>query len=283
MEFSDPSPALPDAAYFAAPEPYRHDGLDGEWFQPSDYARGPWSPDALHGGPVAAVLSRALERSFPTVRLMRITVDLVRPVPMAGFAIVAEVIRPGRLIAATRATLYSGGGTVCAIANGMHLANADEPVIESSADNSGAVLPRLADSHPGPFVSVAADDGLTRFGHSVTMRYPAGETPDPGPTRFWMRSLPIIDGEQPSPFQRICPLSDCGNAFSRHANPHAGGLGFINPDLTIALHRDPLGDWAGMHSTSQWQPQGVGLVTSQIFDDLGLIGTAMQTLLLRPV
>ncbi len=36
-----------------------------------------------------------------------------------------------------------------------------------------------------------------------------------------------------------------------------------------------------MHATSQWQPSGIGLVTSALFDDAGPVGTAVQTVLLR--
>ena len=35
--------------------------LEAERFLPEPYARGPWSPDALHGGPVAALLGGAAE------------------------------------------------------------------------------------------------------------------------------------------------------------------------------------------------------------------------------
>ena len=72
-----------------------------------------------------------------------------------------------------------------------------------------------------------------------------------------MRTAPLLPDETPSPFQRICPLADCGNAFSRHAEPWE--IAFVNADLTIALHRDPVGEWLGSRAVSWWQPSGVGL------------------------
>ena len=94
-----------------------------------------------------------------------------------------------------------------------------------------------------------------------------------------MNTDPLLPGEDPSPFQRICPLADCGNAFSRHA----GGdeIAFVNPDLTIALHRDPVGDWLGSRAVAQWQPDGIGLADALLFDDEGIVGKAMQTMILR--
>ena len=35
---------------------------DGDDLVPTDLARGPWSPESLHGGPVAALVTRATER-----------------------------------------------------------------------------------------------------------------------------------------------------------------------------------------------------------------------------
>jgi hypothetical protein len=96
---------------------------------------------------------------------------------------------------------------------------------------------------------------------------------------MWMRTVPILAGEVPSPFQRICPLADCGNAVSRNAE--LGEAHFINPDLTLVLHRDPVGEWLGISARSHWQSTGVGLADALLFDDLGLVGRALQTLLVR--
>ena len=73
----------------------RPDGT--EWFSPTDHARGPWDADACHGGPPTGLLVRALEHALPAMRLARIAVDLGRPLPMAGFTIVTEVTRAGRV------------------------------------------------------------------------------------------------------------------------------------------------------------------------------------------
>jgi len=96
----------------------------------------------------------------------------------------------------------------------------------------------------------------------------------------WMETIAVLPGEEPSPFQRICPLADCGNAFSRHAEPDR--VQFINADLTVALHRDPVGTWMGSRVWSHWQPSGIGLADALLFDDEGPVGRALQTLLLRP-
>jgi len=226
-----------------------------------------------------------MERALPDVRLARITVDLAKPIPMAGFRIDAEVTRRGRTVGATRAALIDANGVVRTTAIGLHIAVLDEPLfdgqLDRALDNSELVTPSLSDAVPGVFpIGRPMQHGLPGFsGSAVRMRYPPGETPDPGATTAWMNTAPLLPDEDPSPFQRICPLADCGNAFSRHADPDE--VMFVNPDLTIALHRDPVGDWLGSRATSQWQPSGIGLADASLFDDEGLVGRALQTMILR--
>ena len=256
----------------------RQDG--SEWFSPTDHARGPWDPDACHGGPPTALLVRALERAVPGMRLARVSVDLGRPVPMAGFTIATEVTRAGRATANASAALLDAEGTVRATAIGMHLAVAPKPIFEGRMDNSGVLTPRLADSTPGPFPVGRVSHDRPGFRGAVEIRYPPGENEAPGATTVWMRTVGLLPGEEMSPFQRISPLADCGNAFGRLAEPDQ--VQFINTDLLIALHRDPVGEWMGSRVVSAWQPSGNGLADALLFDDEGAVGRALQTLLLRP-
>lgn len=252
-----------------------------EWFVPTDMARGPWDPDACHAGPPTAMLIRAFERALPSLRLARVSVELGRTVPMAGFRIDVEVLRAGRATGNTRAAIVDRDGDVRVTASGMHLAASEHPLFAGTLDNSGVTTPRLADAAPGEFPIRRLPHGQIGFSSAVEVRYPPGEDNGPGATTVWMRTIPLLDGEEPSPFQRVAPLADCGNAFSRHAEPSE--LQFVNTDLVIALHRDPVGDWLGSRVASHWQPTGVGLADAVLFDDHGPVGRALQTMLLRPV
>ena len=162
----------------------------------------------------------------------------------------------------------------------MHVAAATTPLFEERLDNTDHSTPRLADAEPGEFPIGPSRHGLPGFRDAVEVRYPEGEDHHPGATTVWMRTVPLLPDEEPSPFQRICPLADCGNAFSRHAEPDR--VQFVNTDLVIALHRDPVGEWLGSNVASTWHPDGVGLADALLFDDEGAVGRALQTLLLRP-
>jgi hypothetical protein len=269
-----------ERSFFAAPTVRDVDGQAIEWFTPTDCCRGPWDPDACHGGPPTALLVRAMERALPDVRLARIAVELAKPIPMEGFRVDAEVTRRGKTVAGTRAAIVDGDGVTRATAIGLHVVVQDPPVVDATLDNSGLVTPRLSDARPGGFpIDASWSHGLPGFSGAVRMRYPPGEHEGPGATTSWMNTVPLVAGETPTPFQAICPLADCGNAFGRHADPSE--FGFVNADLTIALHRDPVGEWVGSRAVSWWQPGGVGLAEALLFDDAGPVGRALQTMVLR--
>jgi hypothetical protein len=73
---------------------------DGSRFLPTELARGPWTPEALHGGPPAALLARCAERvpGGDGTIVARLTVELLRPVPVSPLAVETRVLRPGRKV-----------------------------------------------------------------------------------------------------------------------------------------------------------------------------------------
>jgi hypothetical protein len=249
-----------------------------EWFAPTGHCRGPWDPDACHAGPPAGLLARASERLLPHQQLVRLTVDLTRPIPHAGFRIDASVVRAGRTVSTTELSVVDGDGRTVVTARAMHLAGA-EGHAHDELPTTPHDTPRLAEAVPDRFPISGGGHDLPMFSGGVEVRYPPGDAPTPGPTRLWMRTVPLVLGEDPSPFQRICALADCGNAISRNAEPDR--FAFMNTDLTVLLHRPPHGDWFGVESVSRWEPSGVGMSDSLLFDEQGPVGRALQTLLIR--
>lgn len=84
---------------------------DGEELVPSLFARGPWNPVHLHGGPICGALARAIESCASPVpmRVVRMTVEMTRAVPMAPFSVHAEVTRAGRRIQQIDAHIAAAG------------------------------------------------------------------------------------------------------------------------------------------------------------------------------
>ena len=249
---------------------------DDEWFQPTDHTRGPWHPDQCHAGPPTGLIARALEHLVPEQRLTRLTVNLNRPIPFDGFRITTEKVRTGRMVSTSNAILIDSNDKICVTATAMHMTQ--QPPNPFKSHQRSPLHPD--DAITGKFPIQKTLHGKPAFnGDGVHVKYPEGQSHHPGPTIAWMRTVPLLLTETPSPFQRICPLADCGNAFGRNADPDE--VNFMNPDLTILLHRDPIGEWLGTDVSGYWEPDGIGMADAHLFDQHGSVGRALQTLLLR--
>jgi hypothetical protein len=250
---------------------------DNEWFRPTAHTRGPWSVDHCHAGPPTGLIARAVEQTLVDHRLTRLTVNLIRPIPFKGFRIETSVTREGRIVSLAEARLIDEQQKVCATATSLHMApQPDHPYPTQPTEPLNP-----DDAAPNDFpIRRTLHDQPSFKGDGVAVKYPPGHDPEPGPTIAWLRTVPLLADETPSPFQRICPLADCGNAFSRNAEPSE--YFFTNPDLTLMLHRDPVGEWLGSSSVSHWQPNGIGLADAELFDSKGPVGRALQTLFLKP-
>lgn len=97
-------------AYYELIDPAGDDAAMGEKFRATDLARGTWSAAIQHGGPVSALLVRALERceQRDDTRLSRVVIDLLGGVPAEGDLWVrSEVQRPGKQIELLSAEMLS--------------------------------------------------------------------------------------------------------------------------------------------------------------------------------
>jgi hypothetical protein len=92
--------------------------------------------------------------------------------------------------------------------------------------------------------------------------------------------VPLVAGEETSPLCRVAAAADFGNGIS-WVLQRADGYGFINPDLTIHLHRHPEGEWVCLEAASEIGPLGNGMAESRLYDERGPIGRAVQSLLIE--
>jgi hypothetical protein len=250
---------------------------DGVWFRPTGYTRGPWDAEACHAGPPAALLVRAIENLAGGQQLVRINVELRKPIPMAGFRVQGEVRRPGRSVTFTEAEIFDEDH-IYARAFGMHIRRLDAMEVTTAEVKA----PRFEDAVAADFPVRPIAHDLLAFPSSLEVRYdPEGSLGQGGPTTMWVRNkVPILAGEQPTPFQMICPLADSGNGISY--NDYLDKVSFVNPDLTLTLHREPVGEWFCSRAISHWQPNGIGVADAELFDTDGPVGRAVQSLLLAP-
>jgi hypothetical protein len=90
---------------------------------------------------------------------------------------------------------------------------------------------------------------------------------------------PLVAGEETSATARAAAAADFGNGIA--AAVPWGEFLFINPDLTLYLERPPRGEWVAMQSETRIRPGSVAVSDSLLWDEEGLIGRAMQTLLVE--
>ena len=251
--------------------------LDGELIVGNDAARGPWSADACHAGPVTGVVARALEQLVTDKQLVRMSLTFHRPVPMDGIRTEARMDREGRSVSTATASLLAADGRLCAVAHSLHIATVSFDALPTAS----LPAPDFSEARPGAFPVERAVHGLPFFSSGIEVAYPPGETHEEGPTTLWMRTLPIVDGERCTPFQRLCPLADCGNGISRNSTFDVAT--FVNPDLTVNVFRLPESEWLASSALSFWEPTGIGMSQAQLFDTRGPIGYALQSLIIRPL
>src|SRR5580704_5588680 len=231
---------------------------------------GPWSPDSQHGGPPSALAARELEGHEPDehMRLSRVAIDILRPVPVGGLTARTRTVRPGKRVALLETVLESGGQEVLH-ARGWRIARlADAPVV--SKDALPPTLPAAV--RPASFPGGHVDGYLSH----IEWRFEGGNFDVPGPCRAWGRPMiPLLPGEAIAPMPLTLLLADTGSGISMTLDPQQ--FIFINVDLMVVLQRDPVGEWLLLDAATSMGGTGTGLAETQLSDTGGLVGAAMQT------
>jgi hypothetical protein len=256
--------------------------LDGEFVIPTDLSRGPWTPDAQHGGPPAALLGRAIERfdGGEEMVVVRLTVELLRPVPIAPLLLATRLSRPGKKVQLIEASLLvAETRREVARATGLRIRRGHVPLPEGTAPYGAPPPPSAGMVSRPPWASQITYEGFHSGG--AELRFVRGNFEEPGPATAWIRlRVPLVAGEETSPLCRVAAAADFGNGISWLLS-RRDGYRFINPDLTIYLHRHPLGEWVGLESVTLPEPFGVGIAESRLYDERGPLGRSVQSLLIE--
>ncbi len=258
-----------DPVYYL-PEGLSADG--GETFRSTRSTAGPWSADAQHGGPPAALLGRAIEGVTEPGRMVgRFTMDLLGPIPVGPLSITADVVRPGRTVALVQARLYDeGAGRAVARAQAWTF-----PLTTEGPAQDRAPLPHThADGHledpPASWASGYLD--------SLEWLWIDGAVTRPGPAVVWMRPrVRLVPGEEMTGLQRLLTCIDSASGASAALDPDTWG--FMNTELTVHVLRPPVGEWICLQAETTLGSGSVGIAASAAYDERGLVGRSAQTLL----
>ncbi|HEX7036485.1 MAG TPA: thioesterase family protein [Pseudomonadales bacterium] len=247
---------------------------DGERFVPAEFCRGPWDPGAQHGGAPAALLVTLAEGlvAEPDWQVVRLTMELMRPVPLAPLSVATEAGR-GRTVRRIALTLSHETTTV---ARATVLLQRCEPLGLPAPVGRGPLRPPAACTEPASFRGMPTG---TAF-HSTAMETRLESELTGGRAAAWFRlAVPVLPDTPPSPAARAVAAADFGNGISTPL-PFDEYL-FTNPDLTVYLHRPADGEWIGVASETVVEPTGIGLTRTTLYDLQGPIGVAQQDLVIR--
>ena len=250
------------------------DGRERVLAQPS--AGSPWGPTSQHGSPPAALLARAVERldGGPERLVGRLTMELLGPVPMGPLTVEASVVRPGRNVDLCHATLYDdAAGRPVALAAAWRF-----PAGVEGPGPAGTPLPHgPADGEEQPEPTVWSPG----YVQAVEWRWVKGGVAEPGPAVVWMRPrVALVDGEDPTPLQRLMACVDSASGVSSELDP--ARWGFQNPELTVHLFREPVGEWFCVDAETTLGPASCAVATSAVHDEQGLVARTTQALLTVP-
>ncbi len=243
---------------------------------PTEYTAGPWSNELQHGGAPTALIAWAAERiaTREPMQVMRITVDLLRPVPIAPLQLRAEVIREGRKIQLCAVTLlHQDVAVVRASVLKIRRAQLELPptAVEEKITLPGPDAGKPADVPPG---------NPNAFIRGLTLRVVQGDFRKPGPAAIWFRvERPLFEGQPLTPLQRAAMVGDFCNGVSTVLE--WGKWTFINGDLTISLARLPVGEWILLDATTWLGDGGSGIAFAKLGDSRGYFGRAVQSLVIE--
>ncbi|MBB4932664.1 hypothetical protein F4561_003484 [Lipingzhangella halophila] len=261
---------MPDSA--GLPEAFYRE-LGQGCYESTPATIGPWSAKTQHGGPPSALLGRALERheARDGLRVARVTLEIPRPVPVGELRVSVRTVRSGG-----RAELLEGeitaDGVPVALARAWRTVRSpkDTPRLRPEPDP-----PPL----PGPTAEITGSGGyVDGYISAMEWRRSSGGFDTPGPGTTWARQrVPLVAGEEDTPLTRALTLADSSWAVGMELDPVRQLV--INTDVTLALHREPVGEWLCLRSATAADPDGSGLATGQLDDTAGGCGHVLQTLL----
>jgi hypothetical protein len=187
--------------------------------------------------------------------------------PFAPLEVTSQVIRDGRRIRVVDGSVTSGG---------VELARGRAVMLRRTEQPEGRVWT------PPPW-EVADPDSIDPPPARDGGRTPMWETrPIDGPEfgdvvqkRAWLRETrALVEDEAMTPFVRAALAADFTNPF---ANSGDRGLNFVNADVTLYLHRDPVDEWLGFEVAGHHGSSGIAVAECQIYDREGQIGRSLVT------
>lgn len=254
---------------------------DGDAFVASAVTVGGWSPDSQSGGAVLALLGHVLE-DVPTLvpmSLTRLTVDLVRPVPIGKrMRVDPIVIREGKKVQVVDFTVISDGAERVR-ARALRVRDADFRDVDGAPTSTTDDDPAAALPPPDRLDGLEDHGGVAEFLRSG-MDFRRTDAAIHGVHGIWTRlRLPIVAGEPVRATSRVTVPMDLVNLIGVDFDPRL--LTAINPDVSAHVSRPPVGEWVALVGDTRFSHEvGHGVSVATLSDTQGVLGVTSTSQLL---
>jgi Thioesterase-like superfamily len=243
---------------------FTHDRVNDAYL-PTPASSGPWDPKSLHGRVIIGLLAFVVEQRHGSDDFVpaRLTVDMYRLPGFAPIEIKSRVIRDGLRLKLVEAEFVSGG---------VSMARASCQLLRKTESAPGTVWTTPNWDAPAPSEIPAPTDPRLGMNGKWTTRPITGAMGTIGPRRLWMSEVrDLVEGAALTPFVRVAVAADYASPF---ANAGDRGLGYINSDLTLYLHRLPVTEWIGFDVVNHQASDGIAIGECYLYDERGPIGAA---------
>jgi len=257
---------------------YRRRGTrgDSQTFESTDLTRSNWDSRIQHGSPPLALLTKVIQERADgsQLRIARICLDILGPIPVAEVRVRAWVERPGNRVSLLAAEMFADlpGGTTRALARASAWLLIASDTRDVACDRH---LP-LTEGEAAPLPAMFR----RKNGYFDAIRWRPQRT-DPDADRVWWCSplVHVVDTEPDTALVKLAAVVDSANGVGATLDPDR--FVYMNTDTTVHMHRLPVDDDFGLRARASSGPDGAGVTTAEIFDRRGFVGTSAQTLLVQ--
>ena len=234
---------------------------EGERYVPTEASGGYWTPTSLNGRLIVGLTGYEIDRVHGDVDWLpaRLTVDMFKLPQLEPIEIRTRIVRSGGRLRLVEADFLSGGDA---------MARASCQFLRRTAPPPGTYWPTPDWQVPPPSEVPMREDAKAHW----DMRPIGSGIGTPWPRRVWLREIRELVGGIPlSPFARVAAAADFSSPLT---NSGADTIGYINSDVTLYLHRLPVGDWVGAEAAYHQSANGIANGTSWLHDEQGPIGSS---------
>jgi hypothetical protein len=257
---------------------------DGDAFVGTEATRAGWHDNGQAGGAVLALLGHVLE-DVPTLTAMslsRLTVDIVRPVPVGErLHVHTEVLREGKKIQLVDLTV-TAGDVATTRARALRIRDLDISALEGMPRSTSDANPSAAIPPPAGLTGVEDREGVAdflRFGAELRRTF----EPIDGIHAVWCRlRVPVLAGEPVRATSLAALPLDLVNLLGVELDPARASS--INPDVTGHMSRGPVGEWVALTGNTHYAPAvGHGVSVATMSDEAGAFGVTSTSQIVQPL